>query len=337
MSTRSRVRRTLLPLLAGAAALLAVAPAARATVVERVVAVVGDRPVLWTELLQRAAPLRAQIRAQAQDPNVVSAQEQAMHRELLDRMIDDRLEEQQADRAHVSVSAEEVDRALANIAQQASLQQGRPITPRDVLDEVGARGMREQDFRDELRRQILEGKLLELRVRPRVRVTEQDAQATYERWVRERQEQHLVDVRVIALRVSPPTTQVAEAQLALANTIVAQVRQGVSFCALAARYNGGATSQTCGATSPQPVGTLLPAIRDAIARLPVGAVSDPIRVHVVQDDVIVVLMPMGEPATPGYDEVRDEMMQRAAGDGLERERREWLRELRRGAYVDVRL
>jgi hypothetical protein len=40
---------------------------------------------------------------------------------------------------------------------------------------------------------------------------------------------------------------------------------------------------------------------------------------------------------PGYDEVKDEMTQQAAVEGLERARRQWLGELRRGVYVDVRL
>jgi len=45
--------------------------------------------------------------------------------------------------------------------------------------------MSEQDFRGELRRQILEGKLIERRVRPRVRVTEHDAHVAYAQWVTE--------------------------------------------------------------------------------------------------------------------------------------------------------
>jgi hypothetical protein len=40
---------------------------------------------------------------------------------------------------------------------------------------------------------------------------------------------------------------------------------------------------------------------------------------------------------PGYDEVTDERMQQAPVEGLERARRQWLDELRRGVYVDVRL
>jgi hypothetical protein len=58
------------------AALLAAAPLAHATIVERVVAVIGERPVLWTELLHRALSGRVQIRMQTHDPNVISVQEQ---------------------------------------------------------------------------------------------------------------------------------------------------------------------------------------------------------------------------------------------------------------------
>jgi len=86
-----KVRQLLIA--AFAVALLTAAPLAHATIVERVVAVIGERPVLWTELLHRALSGRVQIRAQTRDPNVISVQEQEMYKELLSRMIDDRLEE----------------------------------------------------------------------------------------------------------------------------------------------------------------------------------------------------------------------------------------------------
>jgi peptidyl-prolyl cis-trans isomerase SurA len=165
-----RLSRIVLSSILGAVALLGAPAPAGAVIVERVVAVIGERPVLWTELVRRALPTRIQIRLQAHDANVVAVQEQEMYKELLDRMIDDRLEEQQADKSHISVSSEEIDRGLANIAAQAQAQQGRPVSVQDVLAEVHRRSMSDQDFRDEIRRQIIEGKLMELRVRPRVRV-----------------------------------------------------------------------------------------------------------------------------------------------------------------------
>ena len=48
-------------------------------------------------------------------------------------------------------------------------------------------------------------------------------------------------------------------------------------------------------------------------------------------------MPLGQGKLPTFDEVKSEMMQKAWAEGLERARKQWLQELRRGVYVDVRL
>jgi len=334
-----RLRRMRLALALGAAMLVCGAPVAHATIVERVVAVIGERPVLWTDLLRRAVAGRVQIRTQTRDPNVISVQEQEMYKELLDRMIDDRLEEQQADRAHITVTPEEIDRALANIAGQAQAQQGRPVTVSDVLSEVHRRGLTEQDFHEELRRQILEGKLIELRVRPRVRVTEQDARSTYVHWVDEMKDQEPMDVRILALRLLPQSNkQQIQARMTLAEELARRARAGEDFCQLVTQYSDDIpTRTTCGSHGPQPFATLLPAIQDAVRSLNAGEVSNPIPVQIGQEQVIVVLMPMGHARVPPFTEVKDEMTQKALLEGLERARKQWLQELRRNVYVDVRL
>ena len=68
-----------------------------------------------------------------------------------------------------------------------------------------------------------------------------------------------------------------------------------------------------------------------------GEVSDPIPVLIGQEQVIVVLMPMGQARVPPFGEVKDEMTQKATMEGLERARKQWLQELRRNVYVDIRL
>jgi hypothetical protein len=55
------------------------------------------------------------------------------------------------------------------------------------------------------------------------------------------------------------------------------------------------------------------------------------------EQVIVIVMPMGRARVPSFEEVKDEMTQRATLDGLERARKQWLQELRRKVYIDVRL
>jgi peptidyl-prolyl cis-trans isomerase SurA len=323
----------------GVSSLLCVSVPARAIVVERVIAVIGERPVLWTDLLRRAAPTRIQIRMQTHDANIIAVQEQEMYKELLERMIDDRLEEQQADRAHISVSSEEIDRGIANIAAQAQEQQGRPVSVQDVLAEVRHRGMTEQDFRDELRRQILEGKLIELRVRPRVRVTDQDAHAAYQHWLQDMQEKHPVEVRTLALRVPTGSTQrQVEARMVLAQEIVQKARSGADFCKLVSDYTDDVTTRdTCGSRGPQAFAALLPPIQDAVRTTKSGSVSDPIPIRAGQEDVIVVMMNGGESRVPPFEQVKNEMQQQALLEALERARKQWLKELRRKVYIDVRL
>ena len=325
-----------------ACALVALAlagPGAKASIVERVVAVIGERPVLWTELLHRAAVGRVQIRMQTHDLNVISVQEQEMYKELLERMIDDRLEEQQADRARIVTSPEEIDRGISNIAAQAQQQQGHSVSVADVLEEVRRRGMTEQEFRDEIRRQIVEGKLVELRVRPRVRVTDQDAHASYQHWVQELRDRDPIDVRILAVRVPATATKSqVEARSALAEELARRARAGENFCSLVTQYSDDAsTRNSCGSRGPQPIGSLMPVIQDALRGLKVGAVSDPIAVNTGQDQVLVILMPLGETKVPGFEEVKDEMLQKALLEGLDRARRQWLKELRRNVYIDVRL
>ena len=299
----------------------------------------GDRGESHLELVRRAAAGRIQIRMQTRDANVVSVQEQEMYRELLDRMIDDRLEEQNADRAHISVAQEEIERGIANIASQAQAQQGRSVTVADVMMEVSHRGLTEQDFRDEIRRQILEGKLIELRVRPRVRVTDQDARAAYQHWVQDLKDKQSVDVRTLALRVAPSSMQQqVDARMAFASELARRTRSGEDFCALVAQYSEDTSARsTCGSRGPQPFATLLPPIQDAIRATPAGTVSDPIAVNTGQDEVIILVMPLGQGRVPAFDEVKSEMMQNALIEGLERARKQWLQDLRRNVYIDVRL
>ncbi len=334
-----RARFVFCACLVGLAVLVGSARPARAIIVERIVAVIGERPVLWTELVRRAGPTRIQIRSQTHDPNVVAVQEQEMYKELLDRMIDDRLEEQQADRAHINVTSEEVDRGIANIAAQAQAQQGRPVTVQDVYGEVHRRGMTDQDFRDEIRRQILEGKLIELRVRPRVRVTDQDARASYQHWVQELKDKEPVDMRILALRVLPQwTKQQLDARMALAQDIAQRARSGEDFCALVSQYSDDvSTRSSCGSRGPQSLAAQPPPIQEAVRALKPGAVSDPLPVHMAQDDAIVILMPLGEAHAPPFEQVKSEMEQQALIEALERARKQWLQDLRRNVYIDVRL
>ena len=239
-------------LAAGAACLALLSGAgsvAEASIIERIVAVVGERPILLSDLRHRARPFLSRIYAGAQGPAQIAASETQMFKELLNRMIDDRLEEHAAEKARISVSVDEVDSAIRNIAAQAK------IEPRELVAEAKRQGLTEQDYRDELRRQVLEGKLVQLRVRGRVKVSEEDGKVTYAHWLKESGEQ--VDVRILAMRASTiPAVQKARALLV--DEVVRRARAGEDFCKLVAAYSDDAqTNQTCGSRGLLPMDNLV--------------------------------------------------------------------------------
>src|SRR5262245_2903651 len=102
MANRLRFVGALTPL-----AVLLSAHAAHAGVVERVVAIVEDRAILLSELRERAQPFLAQLAA-AQEAQRAAASSQ-LQSTLLHRMVDEELEHRAAARAHITVTAQEIE------------------------------------------------------------------------------------------------------------------------------------------------------------------------------------------------------------------------------------
>ena len=125
--------------------------------VDRIVAVVGDTAITLSELRDRARPFLEVVQKKGNAVDVARA-EAEMNRALLDRMIDEALEAHEAAKLKITVSTEEVDAGLRAVAAQNKL------TVVDVLREAKLHGMSEPRYREEIGRQILEGKLLQIRI-----------------------------------------------------------------------------------------------------------------------------------------------------------------------------
>ncbi|MGH7281635.1 MAG: peptidylprolyl isomerase [Polyangiaceae bacterium] len=325
------MRRRLVAALVVAAFSLASSHSAQATIVERVVAVVGDRPILLTDLRKRARPFLIHILATTPNPTQQAAQESDMYRDLLNRMIDDRLEEAAADKGHLVATSEEIDRGIRQKADSLN------ISVKELLAAAKQQGLSEQEYRDEIRRQILEGKLIQLRVMSRVRVTDEDGRAAYGHWLKETQGEKLVDIRILALRIPPGATDADIQSLqARAQTYAERARNGESFCSLVEQFSQDEqTKKTCGSRGLQGVSTLLPALANMITSMKQGDVSD---AAVLQDEGVVLVAQLAKaPHVPTYQEVKDVMKEHAMGEVVERQRKLWLDELKRNMYIDVRL
>jgi len=307
LAARTTLQRFLAPALLGAACvatLASVAPRARATVVERIVATVGDRAILLSDLKRRAEPFMLQVQQSVPGGAQRNAAISQVYKAVLQKIVDEELMEKAAQQAKVTISATEIDEALKRVAQQNKL------TVEQVVAEAERAGMAESKYREELRRQLLEAKLLNVRLQGRIRITEEDLRAAYQKIEQEERGQLAVRVAVIVIHGS---SHGADGARKLASDAAARLGRE-DFASVArlvsedpSRVNGGALNKA----QPQ---TLPPDIARNSLSLAVGQVSQPFRSG--QDFVIVKVLERDPSNLPDFESAKRELGERVYMDKM---------------------
>lgn len=147
---------------------LAAMDAQPAPYVDRVAAVVGDHAILLSEVRARAS-----LVARSQKMTLAQLNDAVLH-EVAERLVEEQLEESEAERLHVTVSDDEVDHAVEQLAQ------GNNKSVAELLKEAETQGVKTPELREALRRQLLEGKLLVMRSNQMQPIEDKDLRARYD-------------------------------------------------------------------------------------------------------------------------------------------------------------
>ena len=299
---------------------------AQATVVERIVATVGERAILLSDLRRRAEPFMLQV----QQTVPVGAQRNAaisqVYKAVLQKIVDEELMEKAAALAKVTITPTEIDEALKRVAAQNKL------SVEQVLGEAARAGMPESKYREELRRQLLEAKLLNVRLQGRIRITDEDLHAAFQKI--EVEERAQLGVRLAWIVIHAANRSPADARR-LVDVATARV-QHEDFATVAravsedtaTRGNGGAMNKL------QPTALPPDLARNALT-LAVGQVSQPFRSGT--DFVILKVLERDPSNLPDFDSAKRDLGERVYMDKMAQARRTWLDNLRRQQHVEVRL
>ncbi|MSP24643.1 MAG: peptidylprolyl isomerase [Myxococcales bacterium] len=317
---------------------------ADAVVVERIVAVVGERAFLQTDLRQRARPFLSQLHARCplgSAPCIPA--ENKIYAQLVERMVEDELEAQAAKRVSISVSSRDVDETISRIAGL------NKVTPTKLISDVMRQsGMTEAEYRQELRRQVLEGKLLQRVVTQQMRITKSELEATYARIVEQERKVLLYQPAWIVLRLgAEPSAELTRGRENEAKEIVRLARSGSDFGQLARQYSEDPKTRELGGDlgvramlgSPHAESgahkVLSEELEDAALTLEPGEVTEPFP---YQDGIAVLALTNRQPSRyPSFEAAQSELAQRVQGEKLELAKRKWLKDLRKRTLVDVRL
>jgi len=335
-----------LPRLLAALALIAavlVPRAAEAVVVERVVAVVGEKAILLTDVRKRARPYIRRLYAQIPpgSPQRAGAESKIM-KDMLEKMVDEELEELVALRQNTTVTAAEVDAALRRVSRANDI----PLS-KLYADVKRNTGMGEIEYRQEMRRQVLEGKLLN-RFAQSLRVNKSEAMKMFSDIKKRERKILLYQPSWIVFRLGKDAKpEVKKARMALARQVVADARSGVPFEELAANFSeDSATSQKGGdlgvripSASPRAATgkfkLLAKELEDEAIMLDRGEISDP---FVFKEALVILTVTQRQPSRyVSFDAVKREMIERVRAEKLQRVKEKWLKDLRKRTFVDIRM
>ena len=297
-----------------------------AAVVERIVAVVGERAILMSDLRDRAKPLLLRIHQELPAGAQRSAAISQLYKSVIERLVDEELIARTAKKSKINITDKDVDQALATLAKQNSISIER------LMSEARSQGQTDEKYRDEIRRQLLEYRVMNVRLQGRVQVREEDVHRTYREIVLQERKSLSFSAAWILVR---PQSQGASAQ-ETANEVMRALREGRDFATLARIYSAdrktAAKGGNLGRFAP---GKLPMAIDRALVNLEPGDNTVPI--HIGDSYAIVRLLSRDESQLPTLEEARAELTERVYTDKMGQARRRWLNGLRKQMHVEIRL
>ncbi|MDZ4165315.1 MAG: peptidylprolyl isomerase [Smithellaceae bacterium] len=310
-------------------ALLVMAASATGQVVDRILAFVNGDIITLSEYNRVFEPYRQRIAAQEGGQNPSGALEGA-RQELLERMINELLIEQEARRSGISVKDDEV---MAVLTDQLSR---RNVTLESFVKDLAREGASLEEYKKNIKDQLIRMKLIRRDVRAKVIITPEEIGRYYEKHRAEYEGAEAVRIRQIMIPVPREANSEMIARLKReAQEIQKRILDGEPFEAMAARYAVGAAAATGGDLGFIERGLVYPEVENVafgLARDQVsGVIESPAGFHIIK------LVDRRGAGIKDLESVREEIKARIEEAKLEKRFEEWLTNLRKKSYVDVRM
>jgi peptidyl-prolyl cis-trans isomerase SurA len=263
----------LLPILFGVlltlpfAVLLHVASAEAADPIDRILIVVNDEIITAREVDTRVAVVRARLASQ----KVNLPPEDILRRQVMERMVAERLQQQAARQLGFKVSDERLDQAIRRVAEQ------NRKSPEDLRRESEKQPGGYRAFREELRGQLLVQQLVEREVNNRVFVSEAEVENFLAaRAGRDGGVEYNISHILLGLPESASPEVIARAKQR-AEGLLAELRNGADFGQLAVANSQGQNALEGGGLGWKQSGQLPDLFVNALRTLAPGATSEVLR------------------------------------------------------------
>ena len=305
--------------------------------VDRVVAVVNDDVITLTEIEKAGFQYLETIKAQAPPSEVERALKQGRE-QVLSSLVDNTIVRQKAVGLGISVEEEEIDEAISQILANNN------ATLEEFKRDLAKSNMTEQDYRNGLRDQILQSKLINTQVRSRIVILEENIEEYYHKeYSQEKGESGYYILQMGFNWKNPGKLKLTgfdskEEVLRKAEEIRARVLAGENFAELAKSYSDFPSAAEGGDIGLIKKDEMAAYMKDTILPMQPGEISQIIETDTtfqffkllsVTDGDVVMKVPL--------ESVKDEIHEILYSREMEEQYNEWVESLREKAYVKILL
>jgi peptidyl-prolyl cis-trans isomerase SurA len=237
------------------------------TTADYILAVVNAEPITYTDVDKRVARVQEQAGRNANLPPP-----DVLRQQVLEALIDEKIQMQFAKTVGISVSDAEVDSAVGNIASQ------NQISLEELRSRMKSDGLDYERYRNSLREQILLERIRDREVNARIQVSDADADAFNAQATAAGRD---ADINLSHILIVVPEGSPADKveQLAQkAEGLRQRAASGANFVQLAKEFSDDPnTKAQGGALGMRPAGKLPELFTDAVKDLKVGEVAKVVR------------------------------------------------------------
>ena len=306
------------------------APAIAGQIIEEIAAKVNDEIVTKSELERSRDTLRKELQRQFPgQPRELEAAFAEREKELLRDLIDRLLLQQRGKEMNVNVEIDVIKR-LDKIRKDAGLE-----TLEDLEQAISGEGMSYEDFKANIKTQLVTQQVVANEVSSRVKITQDQIKQYYEENKDKYDQPEQVQVHEILISTEGKEGAELESAEKRAREVLEKVRTNGNFAKLAEEYSDGATAKSRGGNIGHfRRGQLAKQIEEVAFRLNKGETSDLIRTK--YGWLIIKVELKHEGGIPQLSVVESQVREVLFMEGMQPEMRKFLATLREKAYITVK-
>lgn len=308
-------------------ALLLFAPNGRAELVDRILAIVNEDIILLSELEQAMAPLREKLKqagySEAQQRIYLSDQQAPM----LQKMIDEKLTEQQAKRLNLTVSEEDTDKAIERFKAINKMSKD------DLERMLKLEGLTPETFRSQIKEQLVQTKIVNREVKSKIVITDVEIKKYYDAHAKQYTGVTKYHLRHILMKPATQADDEREKVRQEMQRLHERLQGGESFVSLAKVYSQAATAPEGGDLGAFESRMLSAPIRDALNGLSAGQFTSVIDTE--QGYQLFFVEEVLQTGGKSLEEATPEIQEKLFSEEVEEKFKTWLQELRQRAHIQI--